>query len=322
MSNRAAGSRTTTRNDDVPLARGPDPRHPRTQPGRTPQADSALPTAITSEHATRVPPGGQAPLTSGPTKIAAASTQPDAALPAVTSLVVSEISGSRALCTGRVRLMPTVFDGRDHAHQRERRVSEHDAGDHGGRHGLRDVPQQQRPRRPHPPEPRRDGGRQQRGGHDLHHRDHAGAADAVDGVRPDHQRDPGRPLVDVEEQVRRQGAPQPAVGPATAQCLAPSAHASSRKQHAPARLFRASGICPGWAGRVSGPRAPALVARDVAWKRSPWYLARTRYLPRGSGRVAPNVATPRPSDRRDDRPSLAEPRRRPCRSPRRPHAAR
>ena len=108
LSNRAAGSRTTTRHDDA--ARSSSPVGGCGTPGPRPTAHhSATPEApaITSS----TPPGChqavRTPLIRGPTKIATDSTQPDPALAAVSSLVVSEISGSRALWTGRVRVMAT-----------------------------------------------------------------------------------------------------------------------------------------------------------------------------------------------------------------------
>ena len=72
---------------------------------RTPAAEQPLITISTppAPHTAR-----SSPLTRGPTNVASASSDPEAALPAVRSPVVREISGSRALCIGRVRV--TVMD--------------------------------------------------------------------------------------------------------------------------------------------------------------------------------------------------------------------
>jgi hypothetical protein len=48
------------------------------------------------------------PLRSGPANIAAASIHPEAALPVVSSAVVSDRSGTTAKCTGRVMLTATA----------------------------------------------------------------------------------------------------------------------------------------------------------------------------------------------------------------------
>jgi len=110
VSNRAAGSRSTARTEDDVRSSAAGPT--RGTPAPSPTAhhhDSALQTPM----ATSTPPGAHHAvttlLTSGPIRIPAASADPDPALPAVSSLVVSEISGSSVLWTGLVRLMATVL---------------------------------------------------------------------------------------------------------------------------------------------------------------------------------------------------------------------
>ena len=109
VSSRAAGSRSTARM--AADAASPSARPTRGLPGPSPIVQSADSTAP-SPMATSTPPGSHHrasdPLTRGPRKVAAASTEPDPALPAVSSLVVSETSGSRALWTGRVNVMATA----------------------------------------------------------------------------------------------------------------------------------------------------------------------------------------------------------------------
>ena len=109
VSSRAAGSRSTVRSGDVPL---PSAERTRGAPGPSRaahQTETALLAVITAS----TPPGSHhaatAPLTSGPSRMPTASADPEAALAAVTSAAVSEISGSSALCTGLVRLMVIVF---------------------------------------------------------------------------------------------------------------------------------------------------------------------------------------------------------------------
>ena len=102
LSSRATGSRTTSRNRGagaaVPWRAGacgtPSPAT------RTTAAQESVPIVISTPPA---PSGTMSrPLSRGPARMAADSTDPEAALPAVSSAVVSESSGSRALCTGRV----------------------------------------------------------------------------------------------------------------------------------------------------------------------------------------------------------------------------
>ena len=122
-------------------------------------------TAITSEHPARIPPGGRtAPLSRGPRRMPAASAEPDAALPAVASLAVSEISGSRALWTGRVRLMATVFAAASAHTTANGASSSTTTATDGGRHGLGRRSPATALASPAAGQPaRRDGGRQRRG---------------------------------------------------------------------------------------------------------------------------------------------------------------
>ncbi len=109
---RAAGFLSTVRRE--PSARPAPARRTAARRGAavTNRAVRAAPTAEQTLIASSSPPAPQtarsSPLASGPRKVARASSDPEAALPAVRSAVVREISGSSALWTGRVMLTVTA----------------------------------------------------------------------------------------------------------------------------------------------------------------------------------------------------------------------